>query len=978
VSASDSFDNAADARTTTFNVDTETPWLKNPSVSPTSAGENDDITFLVVYCVYDYEGTGTPTVSVSIDGNNKVMDYFDTTSVCQNGIVYHLTDTVSWSESSHSVIFSAFNDNATAEDISGPSISINDAPILNDGTAERHFDDANFVLNVSASDVNSDDGDTFKVYATIEADSEREMTCDATGDCTLTVAEADIIDQRGGTRSVSFRVVDDNWGEEVLDGFSQTIEVTRTSSFAWVASSEGSFQPGLNGYDFEITNNGNSEDTFTVTAVSDSGWVASGSESQTVTVAKGVTETFTITMDVAHVAAGIVDYWSASITAGNDDTQTASHDGQTTVAVVSGRNVTIETSIINADPGATVTYNFTITNTGNDWEAFSYTTTVTPSSGTTNSLYMGESASILVSYTVPLDASAGTQSILIFSSGSKTASATTIINQIYGISFAQISIPDKPSYVGELMPGDLITFEYQFRNTGNGVDSAIITFDSDWLFDFTPESSIIDDLASGDILVASATLKVPVDAASGSNSSISVFIITDGGATANHTYDYNNCSSCFTVNSLSRSVSLSGSNSYTINKGESDEGYITITNEGVAATFVLTTASDSLILPSSVALAAGASGPMNFTIYAGVSGFHSFTITDTIDGFSESFTIYVEARVFSTDLIDYNIADCLSSNVVCEFDLEGEWDGSSYTRAGTWSTNMTVTDNWGLSGDKTFATVIPNYSPMYFSSPSVLYPTEIIGTKSYSFLFPIPFDSDGEITYLRVNFGDGNEYIVNIEGNITYESFADGEGWEADLTSIEHTYTSPGQYMITVTAYDNLGSSVTKHVEISVGDFTVTMDGNAINRHLGGLFLMLAFSIFVSVSSLSIHRSDVPEMLDEFEALLMEGIDNQEIRSAVKNLNSFQGIPMFSSSIDEYKELLSDSKELKSTIINKMVELGEIREEIYKMQDAGMSVKDLESVVHKLELQLAEQVEADTSVKYLETLQNKFVEGQEK
>ena len=49
VSATDSAgDDAEDDRTTTFSVDTTTPWLKSPSVSPTSAGEDDDITFSVI------------------------------------------------------------------------------------------------------------------------------------------------------------------------------------------------------------------------------------------------------------------------------------------------------------------------------------------------------------------------------------------------------------------------------------------------------------------------------------------------------------------------------------------------------------------------------------------------------------------------------------------------------------------------------------------------------------------------------------------------------------------------------------------------------------------------------------------------------------------------------------------------------------------------------------------------------------------
>ena len=80
----------------------------------------------------------------------------------------------------------------------------------------------------------------------------------------------DIIDQLGGVRAVSFRL-QMTIGTETTDDFGLSIEVTRTSNFDWVAPSDGNFQPGLNDYDFTITNNGNSEDTFTVTAASDNG-----------------------------------------------------------------------------------------------------------------------------------------------------------------------------------------------------------------------------------------------------------------------------------------------------------------------------------------------------------------------------------------------------------------------------------------------------------------------------------------------------------------------------------------------------------------------------------------------------------------------------------------------------------------------------------------------------------------------------------
>ena len=416
VSGSDSHDSAEDERTATFTVDTDTPWLKLPSVSPISVGEDEDITFSIVYCVFD-DTTGTPSVSVEVGAwGDSDMGAGTDNAICMNGVNYSLTSSVPWAATEQAVTFKASNDVASAANVVGSSISVNDAPIITAGSAERHFNGADFVFNATVSDANSDNGDTFKAYVTIEADTEREMTCDGAGACTLTVAETAIIDQLGGIRTVSFRAQDDTWGAESdPDTFSQVIDVTKTSSFGWVAPSDGSFLPGLNSYDFEVTNNGNSEDILTVTATSSNSWVASGSESQTVTVAKDATETFTITMDVAHVAAGIVDHWSASITAGNDDTQTNSHDGETTVASVSGVSVTIGTSSGSALPGSSVSYSFVITNTGNADEAFAYTTSsdndwgLGGGAGTTGSLAMGASETVTVVHTVSESASSEIQ-----------------------------------------------------------------------------------------------------------------------------------------------------------------------------------------------------------------------------------------------------------------------------------------------------------------------------------------------------------------------------------------------------------------------------------------------------------------------------------------------------------------------------------------------------------------------------------------
>ena len=182
-------------------------------------------------------------------------------------------------------------------------------------------------------------------------------------------------------------------------------------------------------------------------------------------------------MDVPHVAAGTTDSWSVDITAGNDGTQTGDDEGTTTVASVSGRTVTIAAASSNADPGATATYYFTITNTGNADESFAWTTDGNPSSGSTVSLGMGDSETVAVSHTIGSASAAGDQSTMTVTSGSESATATTTTNQIYGVTISLQSTTDN----GGISPGETFNAVYTVTNTGNGADTVSIDFNADWL-----------------------------------------------------------------------------------------------------------------------------------------------------------------------------------------------------------------------------------------------------------------------------------------------------------------------------------------------------------------------------------------------------------------------------------------------------------------------------------------------------------------
>ncbi|HIC62151.1 MAG TPA: hypothetical protein EYO72_05475, partial [Marine Group III euryarchaeote] len=407
---------------------------------------------------------------------------------------------------------------------------------------------------------------------------EREMTCVA-GDCTLTVLEEDIKDQRGGIRAVTFRV-EDTVGASTSGDFGNSIDVTKTSSFILTGPGDQSPQPGSNDYTFTVENNGNFEDTFSISAGSLNNWVSASSD-PSVTVPYASSGTFTITMDVPHVAAGTTDSWSVDVTAGNDGTQTSNDGGTTTVAVVSGHTVTIADSSSNADPGDTATYYFTITNTGNADESFDYTTSGSPGSGSTALLGMGDSETVAVSHTIGSASAAGDQSTVTFTSGSESATATTTANQIYGVTISLQSTTDN----GGISPGETFDAVYTVTNTGNGADTVTIDFNADWL---TGASGTTHNLAGfGGTGTATATLTAPGDAASDSSSSITAFATGSGSSG-------DSGPTSLDVASNSRSVSLSPSVSYTINQGSSGTGTVTVTNGGVAATFAVISMSPSL------------------------------------------------------------------------------------------------------------------------------------------------------------------------------------------------------------------------------------------------------------------------------------------------------------------------------------------------------------------------------------------------
>ena len=850
VSATDTHDDAVDDRTTTFTVDTETPWLKNEAVSATSAGEADDVTFSAVYCVFDLSGTGTPKIDFTVGENSGSLTNSGVDSdACKNGIEFSVTSTVPWASSAQSITYTPSNAEETGSTSSGLSITINDAPTLSDGAAVENGE--NFDLSVTAADVNSDDGDTLSVYASIEFDDtgERLMSC-TDGDCSLTVAEADIIAQRGGIRAVTFRA-EDTVGDSTSGDFGNSIDVTKTSSFVLTGPGDQTPDPGSNDYVFTVENNGNSEDTFTISASSLNNWVSVSSDTS-LTVAYGASGTFTIVMDVPHVAAGTTDSWSVDVTAGNDGAETDDDSGTTTVAAVSGHTVSIADSSSNADPDATATYYFTITNTGNADEAFAYATDGTPSSGTTASLGMGESETIAVSHTVPLSAAAGATFTVTFTSGSESASATTTTNQIYGVSISQTGGTEPAS----IIPGSVFTIIYTVTNTGNGEDTISVSFSGDWESG-TGGASLT--LGSGQSGTATATITVPSDSAGDASSSVSASASGLGSSDSSGAYVMN-------VAADSREFDLDATYPSAINTGDVGTGTLTVTNTGVGATFTVTSTSGLPVTFTTSEITLGPagslteSGTLSFTIHATESGDFTVNMADDIDGSPASFTGTVTANVFDSSLLTESTDDCGVGTRTCDTDSDGGWDGTAYKNAGIWTTTMTATDSNGMAGSHTFTTEISNSAPS-FAKPSL---DEATAGTPQTFTFSVPSDSDGTITHVVIEFGDGNSQTF--EGTNL-----------ADLSSVTHTYEDACECVVTATAYDNSGGSTEQTVTVTVGERTVTMEPGSYTYNLVALVGFFVLGILLAATSFKMQQGEIAgdEEMNERDRQRLESVERR-------------------------------------------------------------------------------------------------------
>ncbi len=191
------------------------------------------------------------------------------------------------------------------------------------------------------------------------------------------------------------------------------------------------------------------------------------------------------------------------------------------------------------DPGRTVTYTLTLTNTGNYTDTFlitavsdSFVTTVSPS--LVGPLNIGASQTVRVTVRIPADAAPNTMettTVTSISQGDPSATTTvlltTTVNAAYGAAFA-------PALAQAGAPGSLVTHSLWLTNTGNLTDTFTVTAGSA-VFTTTVLSPIVGPLNPGEGGWVTVTVQVPVEAVEGTQDEVTITATSQGAPSVSAT-----------------------------------------------------------------------------------------------------------------------------------------------------------------------------------------------------------------------------------------------------------------------------------------------------------------------------------------------------------------------------------------------------------------------------------------------------------
>ncbi|MEE3208012.1 MAG: PKD domain-containing protein, partial [Candidatus Thermoplasmatota archaeon] len=483
---------------------------------------------------------------------------------------------------------------------------------------------------------------------------------------------------------------------------------------------------------------------------------------------------------------------------------------------------------------------------------------------------MGQVALVTVTHGVPAGAAYGDGDTVTLTAagGIFPASDSASADSSAGLVRSATITLDDPA--GATDPGGNLLIRGNLTNTGNGISS----------YDFGVTG---DSVANGwaELNATSSTL------AADTSSSFNLWISVPDNTPASGSYDitvqahgFGSDTTTFTITSNARSASVSAADtSFRLNPGTSATTVVTVTNTGSVATdytLVVDSGHDYVrFSTTSFNIAKGGFQAIQMTVIvpsdASSALSAGFTVSPQIDGSSDSATVSINPNLpqdtsgwaIDTASVDSNTQFTFTlTGLAGDFTLDWDFgDGSTvrsdgglsqshaYSASGDATVSLIVTDDLGQVTSFSSGFVVTNVPPAV-NKPSVSAEgdtavdgnsvTAVEGTE-IEFVLTVPTDSDGSLTLLRVDWGDG-----------THRAYSGGD-LSGPTLNLKHTYWAPGTYQVSVTAVDNSGDeTVVQAQEVTArGDRTVLEEGT---NQLGLLLLLAVFGLALSATAYHIRK----------------------------------------------------------------------------------------------------------------------------
>ena len=271
-------------------------------------------------------------------------------------------------------------------------------------------------------------------------------------------------------------------------------------------------------YNHIVTNDSNVAEIFDLAVVGNPGGFNPVVNPNSVTLGIGESATVTVTVSVpAATPGGTVHEATVTATSQAAPAVQASAINTTTVLTQAGVEVTpLTADQTSVEPSTTVTYTYQVANSGNISETFLINVSNTngtwldESTPDELSLDIGETGTVIVTLTVPSDATpADVDTLTVTATGETETTATdsaqntTRVRTIYGLEFA-------PNNSVTTTAGTEVIFTHTITNTGNNTDTYTInaTSSNGWLITIPSPQEIAHNTAQQ----INITLTVPVTA----------------------------------------------------------------------------------------------------------------------------------------------------------------------------------------------------------------------------------------------------------------------------------------------------------------------------------------------------------------------------------------------------------------------------------------------------------------------------------